>query len=57
MVITVYDRVENIVGTGEKMLVTSIFLVSRNIFKRLLRMTTPSSMAASWFKYNNWQLR
>ena len=34
-IISVFDRVENIV-VKEKMLVTSIFLFSHNIFKRLL---------------------
>ena len=36
MMISVYDSVENIVGKGEKMLVTSILSFSLNVFKRLL---------------------
>ena len=41
----------------EKLLVMSNFSFSQSVFKRLvlqtlLRMTTPSSMAASRFKYN-----
>ena len=34
--IFVFDRVENIVKKKEKMLVTSIFSFSLNVFKRLL---------------------
>ena len=43
MIISVFDRVENIVGKGEnagiKVLVTSIFSFSHNVFKRPLSQT------------------
>ena len=36
MIISLTDRVENIVGKGENLVVTSIFSFSYNVFKSLL---------------------
>ena len=36
MIISVFGKLENIEGKGKKMLVTSIFSFSHNVFKRLL---------------------
>ena len=49
MIIPVFDRVENIVGNGKKMLINSIFSYSLNVFKRLLLQLFPrSSLQPHW---------
>ena len=49
-----YDTIENIVGEKEKMLVTSIFSFSHNVFKRLRSFSRSWKPKIVWERVNLW---